>query len=264
MSGTIWACRPDEHLDSDNFYSDKALGYCDYRYSGFLDAKGIFLHASIAFLTALSAEQITKAFLVEKGVVEADAVEGIDDAVVIPDYRSRIDAAIPLLQSWITMKPAAPAEIFENPLFQALPQVGNLLFKERMKAKVETDSPIDLKLLDSLVSCPRSLNELNLSGIHAFCRFPDANGSMSYVQAKEVARMLRMVRPYCVWGENWIPPADCKALVDDKKPADGEDPEKDEDADNNEDPDDNEDGLHFIGELIHVFDAVPPGGTACN
>ena len=72
-----------------------------YRYSGFTDFKGIILNATIAFLTALSGKQISKKLLVEEGVVEEEKIRDLDEAVVIANYRARIDAAIPLLKSWV-------------------------------------------------------------------------------------------------------------------------------------------------------------------
>ncbi|KAJ7445915.1 hypothetical protein FB451DRAFT_1568023 [Mycena latifolia] len=220
MRGTIWACGPDS--DSDHDY----IGWASYSYHGFTEFKAILVRATIAFLTALSAKHISKALLIQEGITTPESVEGIDEAVIIANYRARIDAAIPLLRSW-TRTPSASAptrqEMLENPAFRN-PQA--------LLLALMSQQPIAFDKLDALPMAPHTLVELNLAGIHAFCKFPDANRSMPYAQAKDVAQMMRTVEPHCVWDENWIPP-------DEGEP-------------------------HFIDEMITVFDAVPPGGTACN
>lgn len=113
------------------------------------------------------------------------------------------------------------------------------------------ETPIDLAALDKVPTVPHILVELNLAGMHTFLKFHDANASKPYAQTKDVARMLRMVKPHCVWGDKWarnpppMPPMEK-----------GEDEEEDEEEEEEE--------LDFIDEVIRVFDAVPPGGRVFN
>ena len=99
MGGTLRACGPGQTPGDVSETDDGVSMY--YRYSGFTDFKGIVLNATIAFLTALSGKQISKKLLIDEGIATAEAVQDLDEAVVIANYRARIDAAIPLLKSWV-------------------------------------------------------------------------------------------------------------------------------------------------------------------
>ncbi|KAJ7509490.1 hypothetical protein B0H11DRAFT_1250665 [Mycena galericulata] len=236
MGGTLFACGPD-YKKGDNIND---LVYAYYRYSAFTEVKGILLRATIAFLTALSSEQISKALLIEKGVVDAEALEGVDEAVTIANYRARISAAIPVLQRWV--KTPTPPSPEPNPApFNILNSSWNLdpatlnrlhaaMNQRNILDEIMAEMPIHLDALGPVA--PHTLVELNLAGIHTFCEFPDSNASMPYAQTKDVARMIKMAKPYCVWDDKWDPPEE------------GED--------------------HFIDEVLKVFEAVPPGGRAFN
>ncbi|KAJ6454397.1 hypothetical protein C8R45DRAFT_944652 [Mycena sanguinolenta] len=176
-----------------------------YRYSGFTDLKGIVLNATIAFLTALSGKQISTKLLVEKGIAEPKAVEGLDEGVVIVNYRARIGAAITLLKSW----PSAPPD---NPLLKMLSasghinpttELGRLLHQRALIAEIMANPQNrDPKTL----APPHTLTELRLGAIHAFVLFPDNDGTLAYEQAKEVERLLRRVR-CCRWSISRVPAA---------------------------------------------------------
>ncbi|KAJ7815102.1 hypothetical protein B0H14DRAFT_2603719 [Mycena olivaceomarginata] len=94
---------------------------------------------------------------------------------------------------------------------------------------------------------PRTLAELRLAGIHAFVLFPDNDGTLSYEQAKEVERLLRMS------------PDETDGAGSESAQVNEDDELEDEDED---DEMEDEDQQHFIDEMITVFAAVPPGGTA--
>jgi hypothetical protein len=98
MGGTLWACGPDYTRET---HEEQAIDSVYYRYSGFIDVKAILVRAGIDFLTTLSAKQISNALLVEAGICTAESIEGMEHGVVIANYRARIDAAIPILRSWV-------------------------------------------------------------------------------------------------------------------------------------------------------------------
>ncbi|KAJ7625885.1 hypothetical protein FB45DRAFT_922548 [Roridomyces roridus] len=119
MGGTLFACGPDYDPKTHNF-DDESM-YVAYRYSGFMDLKAILIRATIAFLTALSSKQISKELLVKEGVADPEAVEGVDEAVLIVNYRSRIDKAIALVQGWL-QTPGPPPET--HPLANLFASLG--------------------------------------------------------------------------------------------------------------------------------------------
>ncbi|KAF8187653.1 hypothetical protein K438DRAFT_1764811 [Mycena galopus ATCC 62051] len=268
------------------------------RYSGFTDFKGIVLNGAVAFLTALSGKQISKKLLMDGGIATPEAVQDPDEAVVIANYRARIDAAIPLLKSWLNTKSNPPPQ---DPIlkmfgglgsrFGASSNLGRLLDQRALIAEIMAEIPIDFNVINprnldvEKLKPPHTLAELRLAGIHAFVLLPDNDGTLSYEQAKEVERLLRMVRPYCEWDEKYWgappppeyqPPRVRVPVAADESPdqtdgAGGESVQVEEDGrgdeleDEDEDEDDemeDEDQQHFIDEMITVFGAVPPGGTA--
>ncbi|KAJ7468150.1 hypothetical protein FB451DRAFT_1369167 [Mycena latifolia] len=297
MGGTLWACGPGQTPRDISQTDDGVSMY--YRYSGFIDFKGIILNATIAFLTALSGKQISKKLLIDEGVVTKEAVEELDEAIVIANYRSRIDAAISLLKSWLNTKSGSPPE---DPILKMfggsgsrlninpMSNLGRLLDQRAFIAEIMAEVPIDFNVVNpknldpEKLTPPHTLTELRLAGIHAFILFPDNDGTLSYEQAKEVERLLRMLRPYCVWDEKWgappppeyqpprvrasAPAAESDALSSDEKDGgSGESAQVKEDGrddvmeDEDEDDEmDREDEQHFIDEMITVFAAVPPGG----
>ncbi|KAJ7862079.1 hypothetical protein B0H13DRAFT_2567584 [Mycena leptocephala] len=295
MGGILWACGPGQTPGDDSQAEDGVSMY--YRYSGFTDFKGIILNATIAFLTTLSGKQISKKLLIDEGIVTPEAVQDLDEIIVVTNYRSRIDAAIPLLKSWLNTKSGPPPE---NPFLKMfgggvgsglnidpMSNLGRLLDQRTFMAQIMAEIPIDFnvvnpKNLDPMkLTPPHTLTELGLAGIHAFVLFPDTDGTLPYEKAKEVERLLRMMRPYCEWDEKkWgapPPPAYQPPRVRRSAPADEAPDEKDggsgesaqgkEDARgemDDEDEDDETDQQHFIDEMITVFAAVPPGGTACT
>ncbi|KAJ7663087.1 hypothetical protein DFH06DRAFT_1471139 [Mycena polygramma] len=91
--------------------------------------------------------------------------------------------------------------------------------------------PLAFEAIHASPTAPSTLVELRLAGIHALIAHPDGNGSMPYDQAKDTERLLRVVKPYCKWSDKWVF---------------------------------NEGDTHIIDEMIAVFEAVPPGGTARN
>ncbi|KAJ7485644.1 hypothetical protein FB451DRAFT_1168883 [Mycena latifolia] len=299
MGGTLWACGPGQTPRDVSETDDGVSMY--YRYSGFTDSKGIILNATIAFLTALSGKQISKKLLIDEGVVTKEAVEDLDEAIVIANYRSRIDAAISLLKCWLNTKSGPPPE---DPILKGfgssgsrlninpMSNLGRLLDQRAFIAEIMAEVPIDFNVVNpknldpEKLTPPHTLTELRLAGIHAFILFPDSDGTLSYEQAKEVERLLRMVRPYCEWDEKWgappppeyqpprvrasAPAAESNPLSSDEKDGgSGESAQVKEDGrddvmeDEDEDDEmDHEDEQHFIDEMITVFAAVPPGGMA--
>ncbi|KAF8169545.1 hypothetical protein K438DRAFT_1774134 [Mycena galopus ATCC 62051] len=254
------------------------------RYSGFTDFKGIVLNATIAFLTALSGKQISKKLLMDEGLAPPEAVQDLDEAIVIANYRARIDAAIPLLKSWLNTKPNPPPQDPILKIFGALgsrfgasSNLGRLLDQRALIAEIMAETTIDFNVINprnldvEKLKPPHTLAELRLAGIHAFVLLPDNDGTLSYEQAKEVERL-------CIASgtRNTGPPRVRVPVADNEPPdetdgAGGESAQVEEDGrgdeleDEGEDEDDemeDEDEQHFIDEMITVFGAVPPGGTA--
>ncbi|KAJ6517546.1 hypothetical protein C8R47DRAFT_1087596, partial [Mycena vitilis] len=89
--------------------------------------------------------------------------------------------------------------------------------------------PLAFDAINASPTARSALVELRLAGIHALLAHPDGNGSMPYNQTKDTERLLRLVKPYCKWSDKWVF---------------------------------NEGDTHIIDEMIAVFEAVPPGGTA--
>ncbi|KAF8187640.1 hypothetical protein K438DRAFT_1972779 [Mycena galopus ATCC 62051] len=187
MGGRLWACGPGQSPHDVSQANDGVSVYCSY--SGFTDFKGVVLNATIAFLTALS-----------------EAVQDLDEAVVIANYRARIDAAIPLLKSW---DPILKMFGGLGSQFGASSNLGRLLDQRALIAEIMAEIPIDFNVVNprnldvEKLKAPHTLAELRLAGIHAFVLLPDNDGTLSYKQAKEVERLLRMVRPYCEWDEKY-------------------------------------------------------------
>ncbi|KAF7355871.1 hypothetical protein MVEN_00915700 [Mycena venus] len=119
MDSTLWACGPSQTPRDIIELEDHVSIY--YRYSGFTEFNGIILNATIAFLTALSGKQISKKLLTDEGIATLEAMEGVDEAVVIVNYRSRIDAAISLLKSWLNGK-SGPRP--DDPIFNMFGGIG--------------------------------------------------------------------------------------------------------------------------------------------
>ncbi|KAF8175913.1 hypothetical protein K438DRAFT_1979421 [Mycena galopus ATCC 62051] len=301
MGGTLYACSPGDPGGSDD------LVHMIYSYTGFLEFKGIFLHATIAFLTALSAEQITKALLIEKGIIaDAAVVEGVDESAIIANYRTRIDAAISLLQGWVNIPrpyvsqyppPPAPAprgystvaELLQATIQRTPAYQGMIALKEAEEELLAT-SPINHVVLSKVVAVPHTLVELRMAGIHTYCAMHDVDASVPYEQARDVARLLRMVKPYCIWDEERWPGEDPaqreaqkaeretrKAEREARKAKENETPKEEKErkgdaGDNGDDEvdEDEEDEWEweedepFIDQMIKVFDAVPPGGRLIN
>ncbi|KAJ7193665.1 hypothetical protein GGX14DRAFT_477787 [Mycena pura] len=288
MGGTLWACGPGQ-TPSDIIEEDHR----------FLEFRGILLKATIAFLTALSGKQISKNLLINEGIVTQEAVEGIDDAVVIVNYRSRIDAAISLLKSWLNTRsgprPEEPILSFfggigSSSSFSSHGPLGQLLAQQSALADFMAKVPIDYAALNPFdlepeqVMVPHTLTELCLTGIHSFLLLPDPNGTLPYEKVKEVERLLRMVRSYCEfdpskWGGPPMPPeyqpprvrrarvpaTDTNGDISASDDSGGETTHDEEDGGDADSADENdEDQQHFIDEMITVFAAVPPGGTVCT
>ncbi|KAJ6507853.1 hypothetical protein C8R47DRAFT_1099720 [Mycena vitilis] len=215
MGGTLVACEPNQSYGDALNSPDCDMAY--YRYSGFTDFKVIVLQGTIDFLVALSGKQISKKLLVDEGIATSEAVDGEEEAVVIVNYRARIDAAISLLKSWQRVP------VRESSSMHSLSGYGAI-------AAILASVPLALDVINATgPTAPHTLVELRLAGIHALLVLYDSDGSMPYEQAKDTALLLRTVKPHCKWGEAWDYP-------------EGE--------------------PHFIDEILEVFEAVPPGGTA--
>ncbi|KAF8169548.1 hypothetical protein K438DRAFT_2062052 [Mycena galopus ATCC 62051] len=225
MGGTLWACGPGQTPHDVSQADDGVSVY--YRYSGFTDFKGVVLNATIAFLTALSGKQISKQLLRDEGIATPEALQDLHEAIVIANYRARIDAAIPLLKSWLNTKTNSPPQ---DPIlkmfgglgsrFGASSNLGRLLDQRALIAEIIAEIPIDFNVVNpknlnvKKLKPPHALAELRLAGIHAFVLLPDNDGTLSYEQAKEVERLLRMVRPYCEWDEKYWAAARPPAAAD--------------------------------------------------
>ncbi|KAJ7208599.1 hypothetical protein GGX14DRAFT_633436 [Mycena pura] len=289
MGGTAFVCGPGENpQDIDDWDWDSRV-HVDYRYSGFTAFKVVVLRATIAFLTAVSAKQISKKMLLETGLAAPEDVEGVDEVVVVANYRARVDSALSLLQTWYRTKPPTrPKASFLDFMFRgdtrfapAAAQMDKHFETQRMITEIMDAIPIDFKKInpDDLepedVETPRALTELHLTGIHTLILFPDSNGTVSYVQAKEVERLLLLVRPYCEWDDTWAgppppptyhPPPPVRArspavINDDANGDSGKDDGGDEDEEGNGDEDEEENEVvdaepHFIDQFIHLFEST--------
>ncbi|KAJ7649599.1 hypothetical protein B0H17DRAFT_1270739 [Mycena rosella] len=262
MGGTLFALSPSQSPD------DKDVVYVPYSYRGFEEIKVVLLHATIAYLTALSGKEISKALLIEEGILTLDSVEGIEEQVVIVNCRTRIDAAIPIVQSWLRtpgpeltdedafakflgLRPGTTLQPWQKQLI-ATPTISN---KVALLGEIEK-LRIDCAKLEALTGAPRSLVELKLAGIYILTKFADNNDNMPYANAKDVAQMLRKVKPHCVWSEDW----EVNKVGEKREPEDGEEGEPEDD----EEEYDDEPEVHIIDQLIGVFEAVPPEGSLCN
>ncbi|KAJ6532411.1 hypothetical protein B0H19DRAFT_1081476 [Mycena capillaripes] len=152
MGGTLWACGPGQTPSTVSDTDDGVSMY--YRYSGFTELKGIILNATITFLTALSGKQIAKKLLIDEGIVTPETVENLEEAIVIANYRSRIDAAIPLLKSWLKTKADRP---LEDPILKMfggagslnpMSNLGRLLDQRSFIAEIMAEVPIDFNVVN--------------------------------------------------------------------------------------------------------------------
>lgn len=174
--------------------------------------------------------------------------------------------------------------------FRSHGPLAQFLAQRSLLADFMAELPIDFAVINprdldpEQTTVPHILTELCLAGIHAFILFPDNDGTLPYDKVKEVERLLRMVRSYCEFDSNkWggpppppeyqpprirvpAPVTDAKtdtSAADDKDGGGNETTQDEEDGgdDDMEDGDD-EDEQHFIDQMITVFAAVLPGGTA--
>ncbi|KAJ6603739.1 hypothetical protein B0H10DRAFT_2229707 [Mycena sp. CBHHK59/15] len=201
-----------------------------HSYSGFMDFKVILLHATIAFLTAFSAKDISKKMIVEEGIATEEAIEGTEEDIVISNYRARINAAIAVLQSWLRSSRDGRKFSSSTSKMQFDPQPSG--GPHSWIAALLAQTPLVFEKFDGIPT-PNSLIELGLRGVHDFIKFPDGNGTIEYEQAKEFGRLMQKGKKFCVWDEKSWPP-----------PEHGEE--------------------RFIDEVIAVFEAVPPGGKVVN
>ncbi|KAJ7745837.1 hypothetical protein DFH07DRAFT_977189 [Mycena maculata] len=280
MGGTLWACGPGQTIDDVFELDDPVSMY--YRYSGFTDFKGIILKATIAFLIALSGKQISKKLLIDAGIITQEEVWDMDEAVVIANYCSRIDAAIPLLKSWLnTKRDPRPKGPIHNMFggFGSCSDFGQLLAQQSFLADFLADLPIDYDVINpgglepEQVAVPHTLTELRLAGIHHFLLFPDANGTLPYEKVEEVERLLKMVRSYCEfdphdWGGPPPPPeyqpprvrAPAPAtdiLASDDTDGGGSETKQDEDPGAEMPDGDDADEQHFISETAAEVEIQP-------
>ncbi|KAJ7023138.1 hypothetical protein C8F04DRAFT_1240310 [Mycena alexandri] len=296
MGGTLWACGPGQ-TTSDVFELDDSVSMY-YRYSGFTEFKGIVLNATIAFLATLSGKQISKKLLIDEGIATPESLQDAEEAVVIVNYRSRIDAAISLLRSWLKSnsapRPADPIlSMFggggSSSNFHSHGPLAQFLAQRAFLADFIAELPIDFAVINprdlepEQVVVPHILTELRLAGIHAFILFPDNDGTLPYDKVKEVERLLRTVRSYCEFDSNkWggpppppeyqpprirvpAPVTDAEtdpSAADDKDGGENETTQDQEDGDGDIEEGDDEDEQHFIDQMITVFATVLPGGTA--
>ncbi|KAJ7200516.1 hypothetical protein GGX14DRAFT_659720 [Mycena pura] len=259
MGGTVYVLGPGQtHKD----IRDPDLNVW-VSWLSFLEFRAIVLRATIAFLEAVSAKQISKAMLVEEGLAAPEDVEGVDEALIVVNYRARIDAAISLLKTWVHTR--------QTPI----PQGGNWILNYECPIDLDKVNPTHVAAEKAIPA--HTLRELRLAGIHALIMLADRDGKMPHAQAKEVERVLLLVRPYCEWPEDWDPPPPASYQPPPPPPptragnsaenndnADGGD--KDEDANGGDEDEDSDDytGLderHIIDKFIYLFGAVPLGGT---
>jgi hypothetical protein len=71
--------------------------------TGWRDIEGIFIRAAIRYLSELSSKNISNQLLVDEGILPPGTFQGSanDEMIVIINYRSRIEEAIRLLNSWV-------------------------------------------------------------------------------------------------------------------------------------------------------------------
>ena len=72
-------------------------------YSGLEELKGFFICAAIRYLSELSSQNISTKILVNEGILDPVASDKSthDEMITIANYRSRIEEAIRLLNSWV-------------------------------------------------------------------------------------------------------------------------------------------------------------------
>ncbi|KAJ7501142.1 hypothetical protein B0H11DRAFT_2189088 [Mycena galericulata] len=219
--------------------------------SAFIDFKAIILNATIAFLTALSGKQISKKLLIDEEIIRTKSSQRTES---------------PLLSLF--------GGAARGPLAQ-------LLAQQSLLEELTAELPIDYAVVNprciqpEQVTVPNTLIELRLAGVHALVLFSDVDGTLSYEKIKEVERLLEMVRPYCEFDDKkkWgaplppeyqpprarVPSPEAAAI----SPEDKQD-EEEGDGDDDEEEDDwpEEEERHFMDQMIAVFAAVPPGGSA--
>ncbi|KAJ7625874.1 hypothetical protein FB45DRAFT_1005161 [Roridomyces roridus] len=184
MGGTLVACGPDYDRDRES----EDFDFDDLQLQRPQKFKTVLIRATIAYLTALSSKQISKELLVKEGVAAAEAVEGVDEAVVIANYRSRIDKGITQVKGWLR-PPGPPPE--PHPLAHLLSPFQQTVLKVLAKIAYDPDAFFEAN--------PHVIAELGRSGILIFGKMYDANGSVPYPQTQEVAKAFKMVQPYSDW-----------------------------------------------------------------
>ncbi len=73
-------------------------------YVGLKEINGIFIRATIRYLSELSSKNLSSQLLVNEGILDPVAAQSIsahDEMIMIANYRSRIEEAARLLNSWV-------------------------------------------------------------------------------------------------------------------------------------------------------------------
>ncbi|KAJ7486847.1 hypothetical protein FB451DRAFT_1228165 [Mycena latifolia] len=183
-------------IDPDGSFIDGTT----YHYPFFGYFKGVLVRAAIAHLNAVSGE-LSKKVLVTEGIVSPLIVEVTPEAVVVEDYRPRIDAAIALLQGWLRHPPYYMPRSLDQ-LFHSRPGL-RVAGTEAINAALLAESPITLEKLTQPVP-PEVLMKFNLDGIYFYCQLGYCYSTMDYVRADAVGRILPKLKPYCVWNDAFM------------------------------------------------------------
>jgi hypothetical protein len=180
--------------------------FVDVTYAGLEDIKGIFIRAAIRYLSELSSQNLSNQFLVNEGILPPGSIQASlnDEIIVVTNYRSRIEEATRLLNSWVRevrpgegsltypsridrlQRPAGYTAGFEMPIADSILPPGVTPAMLAIMGDLGTNYRID-RIPKTMTPV---LSQLKLEGLHHYVAH---HGELSYQQSMEVVDFMDKV-----------------------------------------------------------------------
>ena len=190
--------------------------FIDITYGGLQDLKGIFIRAAIRYLSELSYQNLSNQLLVNKHILQPGSSQASlgDEIIDITNYRSCIEEAIRLLNSWVrNVRPGEGSLTYPSPI-------------DRLRRPAGYTAGFEMPIADSILppgitpamlaimgdmganyridripkTMPPVLSQLKLEGLHHYL----VHEEFSYQQSVEVADFVdKVVREADFPADKW-------------------------------------------------------------
>jgi hypothetical protein len=189
----------------------------DVSYASLEDIKGIFIRAAIRYLSELSSLNLSDQLLINEGILLPEYFQGSanDEMIVITNYRSRIEEAIRLLNSWVReVRPGEGSLTYPSPIDRLHRPMGYTAGFEMPIADsilppgitpamlaVMGDMGANYRIDRIPKTMPPVLSQLKLNGLHHYVAH---HGELSYQESMEIADFMdKAVRKADFSGDQW-------------------------------------------------------------